>query len=410
MIAARTVPLLALALTLTSAGCAVFQTTSADSPTGTALSWLTQWSNQPIDVAPGFDVESLRQTGREPTVAAHDLLEITVWDLYEPGQPYTFPVRVSETSTIEAPLLGELSVADLTLSQTEALIVETYKSGEYLVHPRALVRSLDPATVKVQVKGAVLRPGFVELPRSDTSVYATLISAGGLEKTAGTMVALGRRNAAHSETPVVVAKPTSPTPPRSSAPAGKPPVVHAEHRANIVETMSVDPGNPSAQTADVDGPLRTGASPILETFGPSAEHFTPLTWFDLTNPTDRERLRATRLGDGDEVIVKAASPPLRIAGVVERPGAYPLPVGRHLNVWQAVELAGGVRSRDEPLNIVLLRPAIDGQPARRWTMSVPNYDEHPAAAPLVEPGDVLQVSPPTGTKIRRAVGDLWSRT
>jgi hypothetical protein len=41
--------------------------------------------------------------------------------------------------------------------------------------------------------------------------------------------------------------------------------------------------------------------------------------------------------------------------------------------------------------------------------SVARYDEHPPESPLVEPGDVVHVEPTTGTKIRRAVGDIWSK-
>jgi len=116
-----------------------------------------------------------------------------------------------------------------------------------------------------------------------------------------------------------------------------------------------------------------------------------------------------QLADGDIVTVKAAAQPLRIGGVVNRPGAYPLPAGRSLNVWQAVDLAGGIREANAPLNITLMRPAGEGRAARRWYLNVANYDQHPAASPSVEPGDVLHVEPTAGSRIRRAVGDLWNK-
>jgi hypothetical protein len=31
------------------------------------------------------------------------------------------------------------------------------------------------------------------------------------------------------------------------------------------------------------------------------------------------------------------------------------------------------------------------------------------SSPFVEPGDVLHVEPTTGSRIKRAVGDLWSK-
>jgi protein involved in polysaccharide export with SLBB domain len=124
---------------------------------------------------------------------------------------------------------------------------------------------------------------------------------------------------------------------------------------------------------------------------------------------DREQLKALQLAEGDTVTVKAAALPLRIGGVVARPGAYPLPAGRSLSVWQAIDRAGGIRGDNVPLNITLLRPAGEGHSARRWSLNVAAYDQHPMASPLVEPGDVLHVEPTTGSKIKRAVGDLWNK-
>jgi protein involved in polysaccharide export with SLBB domain len=132
-------------------------------------------------------------------------------------------------------------------------------------------------------------------------------------------------------------------------------------------------------------------------------------WYDLALAHDRDQLKAVVLAEGDAVTVKEVAPPLRIGGTVNRPGAYPLPPGRALNAWQAIELAGGVRDETIPLNITLLRPAGEGRGARRWYLNVAQYQEHPTSSPFVEPGDVLQIEPTTGGKIKRAVGDLWSK-
>jgi protein involved in polysaccharide export with SLBB domain len=99
---------------------------------------------------------------------------------------------------------------------------------------------------------------------------------------------------------------------------------------------------------------------------------------------------------------------MRIGGHVRQPGAFPLPPGRAVNVWQAIEMAGGIAS-DTPLNITLIRPSSEGRAARRWSLSVENYEKHPPTSPLIEPGDVLHVEPTTGSKIKRAVGDLWNK-
>ncbi|MGQ0634130.1 MAG: polysaccharide biosynthesis/export family protein [Planctomycetaceae bacterium] len=399
MPAARPRFIVAALFATTVAGCALFQPPANDSASGSALSWLTQWTNQPPDLTPGFDVESLRPEARPVCVARNDLLEVTIWDLEEPGKPYTYPVRVSEQLTIAVPLVGDMAVAERTLAQVEADLTQAYRAGDYLVHPRVLVRSLDSATVKVQVKGAAARPGFVELSRGDACVYAALISTGGVDKSASTQVAVSRRVLAAAQ----------PAAPRDIAAAQAPIAIAAarpvEH-ANSVEELSVDSG---------DAPPNAGPPIIAAATGgavtrPEPPRFVPqVTWYDLSRPADREALRAIRLGEGDEVIVKAAAPPVRIGGAVLQPGAYPLPAGRSLNVWQALDLAGGVQLRDAPLHIALLRPASAGRSARRMMWPLARYDEHPAESPVVEPGDVLHVEPTTGTKIRRAVGDIWNK-
>jgi protein involved in polysaccharide export with SLBB domain len=409
-------------LTVHLSGCALLDAPPSASSQGSALAWLTQWVSQPLDVAPGFDLEALRPEPRQPVVAPEDLLEVTVWDLYEPGKPYTFPVRVSAKQTIEAPFLSEYPVADRTPAQMEASLGESYRAGEFLVHPRVLVRSLDPPTVKVQVGGAVQRTGFVELSRTDASVYAALISAGGLKKTAGTQVGLLRRSHAAENTAAGDAlhqNTSEPAP--NDPPSTSTRTEHPQQLANSLEILSVEAGRPPhAESTTIvkttEGQPHASEGSGLPTTSAHVDQTRPVqsaipspTWYDLSRPEDRQSLRLVQLAEGDEVIVKAATLPIRIGGVVQRPGAYPLPTGRTLNVWQALELAGGIRTHDVPLNFTLIRQAAEGRLAQRWVLHVADYDEHPAASPPVEPGDVLHVEPTTGGKLKRAVGDLWNK-
>ena len=404
----------------TLAGCTMLDMAAPTATQPTALSSLTNWFSQPMEMAPGFDVETIRPDARPVTIAAGNLLEITIWDLYEPGKPYSFPVRVSDRLTVEVPFLGEVAVAERTLPEVEKTLVENFRKGEYLLNPKLLVRSLDSPTVKVHVAGAVNRGGFVELTRADSSVYAAILSAGGLKKTAGTQVGVTRRSLqfaaggpipADARTDRLGASPAEAT----AAPAATPHMPAL--RANPVDDLSVSPAAPKghAQLSNqslfsvVDGD-RPGSAQIRDIPPTAPRESDPSTvWFDASLPHDCERLKALQLTEGDTVTVKAGALPLRIGGVVSHPGAYPLPAGRSLNVWQAIDQAGGIRSENVPLNITLLRPAGEGHSARRWSLNVAAYDQHPTASPLVEPGDVLHVEPTTGSKIKRAVGDLWNK-
>ncbi len=487
-------------------GCAMFETSaplSAQTPAPPVpastppapLAWLTNWVSQPIELAPGFDIESIKPVQAPAIVRPDDLIEVTVWELYEPGKPYSFPVRVSAQNTIEVPLLGEAPVEGRTISQVEASLAEAYRTGEYLQNPRVLVRSLDSPIIKVQVAGAVNRAGFVELTRSDRSVYAAILSAGSLKKSCGTQVAITRRGEAQrADVPgsAAVAPPPAATD-RIAEPASPDNRAHREtsrfhppeQRANSAEDLTVPGAAPGAASAAgtqvayqpmfsvgdtgadtitrwatggaVTGVSATGTSTIGPARQPATASATitarsapPATpprqatandsrqadsrpvvngkvifdsghtaiattgehatiWYDLALAQDREQLKSIVLAEGDIVTVKEAAPPLRVEGFVNRPGSYPLPPGRKLNAWQVVELAGGVRDETIPLNITLLRPASEGHGARRWSKTFVDYQHHPSASPLVESGDVLQVEPTTGSKIKRAVGDVWSK-
>jgi protein involved in polysaccharide export with SLBB domain len=400
------------------AGCSMIETAAPSTNQPAPLSWLTNWVSQPIDMAPGFDVESIRPDPRQATVLAGDLLEVTVWDLYEPGKPYSFPARISQRLTVEVPFLGDVPVERRTIPEVEVLLVESYRKGDYLLSPRILVRSLDPPTLQIQVTGAVNRGGLIELPRTGPSVYAAILSAGGLTRTAGTQVGVTRRSAVAAVSEPEIGNEPSPGPP-AVEPAGAPAPEqgHAPAlRANSLDELSVPAAAPvqhppaaaQALFAVADSDRSRAVPPRAEQSAPAHEPEATV-WYDVTLARDREQLKRLRLGDGDTVTVRATTPPLRIGGVVIRPGAYPLPPGKSCNVWQAIELAGGVRDDAVPLNITLLRPGADGRNARRWSLTVPSYEQHPFAAPTVEQGDVLHVEPTTGSKIRRAVGDLWNK-
>ncbi|MBS0264678.1 MAG: polysaccharide biosynthesis/export family protein [Planctomycetes bacterium] len=467
--------LLALALCAGGTGCSLMETANSSSNRSTPLALLTNWVSQPIEVSPGFDVEEIKPANGPATVAPQNVLEVTVWDLYEPGRPHTFPVRVSENLQIEVPLLGQVSVENRTIPQVEAALVEGYHQGEFLLDPRVIVRSLDAATVKVHVKGAVNRPGYVELNRADRSAYAAILSAGGLSKMAGTQVAITRapnsskaepagsheRRAGHlgdraddslsfdpsgrSHPPQSAVDPALTRPEETAPRLDQKPA----QRANMAEDVSVSQVAPAPDASALrarglfsvphtesdgdDSPGQAPAAfhnsePTVRGVAASAETPTEMAarhlpthhasrsapepdtvWYDVSLARDRDGLKAIELSEGDVVTVKPAAQPLRMSGIVMRPGEYPLPPGRSLNVWQAIELAGGVQDVETPVKITVSRPATEGHSARHWQVSVPAYAEHPTASPLVEPGDELHIEPTTGSKIKRVVRNVWSK-
>lgn len=604
-------------------GCMMFEK-PVENAAPVALSWLTNWSAQPLASTRPFDIELLKPAVARSAIGPQSLLEVTVWDLYEPGRPHTFPVRVSSRETIEVPLLGEQSVTGRSPGELENLLSQEFRRRELLQQPRILVRSLESGHVRVQVTGAVLRPGFVELAREQAGVYDALIAAGSLKSNAGTQILVTRRGSVtssasrlppssyqaehHADRPTdpsrLVLRGQSPedraelqplaqrensrsftSPPTLTGPRITPareipetsefpsadrrdeelldnhhvattdyvPIAGDEFAAapavprgtaddlRSAENKSLQNADEGAETGDVppvpdlpraaqarwasaererlasqerdareqetkdqgappgssqrlspapvkpesaavESPLpakRKSLNPItleMETeealaspasilpqvrvnssdeihlsatpqespsarlsppaVAPSTKPLLPSSatvtaskpesgasqtgslvpavqqtqavWYDLARDSDLQALQQLVLFDGDSLLVKAAAPPVRIAGSVQRPGDYALPAERTLDLWQAVDLAGGVKPTGTTLQITLLRPPGEGRGPQRWQRQWEQDTPRPRDLPKVQPGDVIDISQPTGSRLRKAVGGLWS--
>ena len=84
---------------------------------------------------------------------------------------------VSETSTINFPMLGELSVKDKTTKNLENDIKKLLVDGGYLIKPNVTVRLLN---AKVTILGEVQRPGTFSFTENNISLLQALGLAGDL--------------------------------------------------------------------------------------------------------------------------------------------------------------------------------------------------------------------------------------
>lgn len=455
--------------TLFFSGCMLFERpVERAAPNG--LGWLTNWNNQPLASTKPFDLETIKPTGKRATLVPEALIEITVWDLYEPGKPYSFPARVSPRHTIEIPMIGEHPVANLALSEVERTLVDEFARRDILKSPRVLVRSLDSTHVHVQVTGAVLRPGFVELTRGQASVYDAIVAAGGLKNLAGNLISITSNNQpplqarigaggplVRAQSPEETQPPFDPSIPRgyqrtagnavgpkitpaaSSKPMeglrslpGPDDSTPIDWNESATRRSEHDPGSDlqSNQIQEVTVPTPGVSNPTAIDGAPPANRSGAVTprslrggnrsvksstppgdgrtrWFDVSNDAHRELLRNLGLNEGDTVVVKAAAPPIRVAGSVNRPGDYALPVDRSVDLWQALDLAGGIKTSGTPLYITLLRPPGDGHGPQRWQWQFESMETRPKDIPKVLPGDVIDLQPPAASRFRKAVGGLW---
>ena len=119
-----------------------------------------------------------------------DLLRI---DIYQEDDLRTMS-RVDAKGKINLPLVGEVMVAGLTLSEAQKSVETAYREGRYLRNPQVTVNIETYAAREVSIQGQIRSPGRYTLPIESAMTVLELVSrAGGFTDTAkGTAVNITR--------------------------------------------------------------------------------------------------------------------------------------------------------------------------------------------------------------------------
>jgi polysaccharide export outer membrane protein len=111
-----------------------------------------------------------------------DMIQIAVFN--EPT--LSLKARVSAQSTVNYPLLGEVKLAGLTVSEAEKKLAELL-GHDYLVNPSISVVVDRPASRRIILLGQVKSPGSFEIPADETVTLLDAIArAGGFTDLAAT--------------------------------------------------------------------------------------------------------------------------------------------------------------------------------------------------------------------------------
>lgn len=135
---------------------------------------------------------------QEYTVGEGDVLNINVYE----NKDLSTTVRVSATSTIRVPLLGEIKVKNLTVSQVAAKIETLFADG-YLISPQVDVFISEHRSKQAHIYGEIKNPGPMEL-RGKITFLEFISKAGGLTKDAGRTASITRVFAADGSTKEIV--------------------------------------------------------------------------------------------------------------------------------------------------------------------------------------------------------------
>ncbi|MDB5337806.1 MAG: polysaccharide export protein [Planctomycetaceae bacterium] len=427
-------------LCMAGSGCSTVFSKPVMSSTQPGLPWLAGFAAAPVDTAPPFDLTQIQPARRSGT-APDEMLEITIWDLYEPGKPHTFPSRVDSQGQIVVPHLDTVLVTGQTPPEIEAKLSDAYRQQDILKQPRILVRELSSAPIHTYVTGAVLRPGLINLPRDDASVFAALVAAGGLSRNAGLQVYVSDQA---SSKPAGQAAASVPDALTSTLVAGNsgmqlpaqgataeasaavqksdqlpvggndpiaPPLQQMVNHSESVTVSEDGHSKPEIEGAELSNVKRSKVEEAVATRpdrpSKTGTQSQPGRWYDLSVDHDRESLKQLVLRDGDVVTVRPAAPPVRITGAVAQPGAYRSPANNALGLNEAIQLAGGLGTTDLPMVVVLTRPATSERSLERWTFRMGHGEKLPPQAPNVEPGDVIHIEPTAQARVQSLVGSLW---
>lgn len=119
-----------------------------------------------------------------------DLLRI---DIYQEDDLKTTS-RVDSKGNINLPLVSEVHVAGLTITEAQKAIETAYREGRYLRNPQVTLNIESYAAREVSIQGQVRSPGRYPLPIETTMTVLELVTrAGGFTDTAkGTAVNVTR--------------------------------------------------------------------------------------------------------------------------------------------------------------------------------------------------------------------------
>ncbi len=288
---------------------------------------------------------------RSDLIEPQDVIDVLIASGIEtPGQLQSHPVRISDDGIATIALVGEVDLAGLEPFAAEKKIAEAAVERGLYRTPQVTVTMRKKATNQVTVIGAVEKPGFQQLPRGNSTLLSALVTAGTLNKDAGTKIEIRRH-------------------PRS-------PTLAEKSRIAVQQTSSSVTNSPESDET-LDEPAEFPA--VAETFRIDLAKVSPDGENDF------------QLQDGDIVRVETRDPPpLVVIGLVNKPGQFPMPVNQQLRVLDALALAGE-RSNSWADRIVITRRIKNESEPVVISTSIRSAQRNEESNLRLAPGDVVSV-------------------
>jgi len=256
-----------------------------------------------------------------------DVIGVQIATGIEDREPPTWNLRVTQAGAVEVPLVGEVQVGNLSLTEADRVIRQASMERGVYRNPKVSVAMKQQHTVKVTVMGAVKRPGVYELPSQGSDMVAALAAAGWMTDKADTMVEIRR--------------PTT---------------------TSGIEQASYYEGGQPGSTTNVD---------LVQ----ASQGMT----MDLS------------LNDGATVMVRERPPEsFSVVGLVRRPGQLTMPPDQDVRLLDAIAMAGGLTTEIVD-SVRVIRLNTEGGPPVVIKASYDGAKSDPEYNIRLAPGDVVSI-------------------
>ncbi len=299
-----------------------------------------------------------RTVGDTESLYPGDIIEVSIATGLEQEKTPAWKMRISEQGVVDVPLVGQVQIAGMGVTQAEQHIRdESIRRGKF-VAPNVSVILDKRRSHRITVVGAVEEPATYEIPASNSDVMAALVQAGGLSEEADTIVEIK-----HPPTPLPLAAADAPQ-----------------------ATLAGYPGTPS----------------------PERQFLPPRTVrIDLENP-DQLAPDDLQLQDGSTVMVrKKPKRFIHVIGLVNKADQFEMPEGHELRLLDGLALAGG-RTLSIADKVHVIRQLPDQPEPVVIEASVTQAKRDTSSNIRLAPGDVVSVEETPATfvvgTIREFVG------
>jgi polysaccharide biosynthesis/export protein len=111
------------------------------------------------------------------TLALADRLRVAVYQ----EEDLTTLTRIDARGRINLPLIGELAIGGMTVTEAQATVENAYKEGRFLRNPQVTINVEEYAAREVSIQGQIRSPGRFTLPIESTFTVVELVTkAGGI--------------------------------------------------------------------------------------------------------------------------------------------------------------------------------------------------------------------------------------